>query len=232
MLVLPPAAHHPLPAAARLLEHAAAGGGVRHVVFLSTLGADLEPGFAFGRWALAGEQAVAAAGLPYTVLRPNSYMTNFLTMSRPGRDGALRLPWGRGACSFVDPRDVAAVAAHVLLDPHGHDGTTYQLTGPEALDADAVAAALTAATSTPVHYVDTPLAAVRDALTGSGMPPPMITAFLELHNVMGSNARAAVTDDVRHVTGQPPRSFADFATEQAAAWSQPDPAGLPARQHG
>ena len=86
MLVLPPAAHHPLPATTRLLDSAITTG-VQHIVFLSTLGADFEPGFAFGRWALAGEQAVAAAGLPYTVLRPNSYMTNFLTMftARPRR---------------------------------------------------------------------------------------------------------------------------------------------------
>lgn len=220
MLVLPPAAHHPLPATTRLLDSAITAG-VQHVVFLSTLGADFEPGFAFGRWALAGEQAVAAAGLPYTVLRPNSYMTNFLTMQRPGHDGALRLPWSDGACSFVDPRDVAAAAVQVLLEPHGHDGQTYELTGPEALNIHAIAAILRAATGTPIHYVDTPLATVRDALSGAGMPQQMITAFLELHSVMASSQRAPVTSHVRQVTGRPPRSFAGFAAEHAAALSCP-----------
>jgi uncharacterized protein YbjT (DUF2867 family) len=216
MLVLPPAAHHPLPATTRLLDSAVASG-VQHIVFLSTLGADFVPGFAFGRWALAGEQAVAAAGLPYTVLRPNSYMTNFLTMSRPGRDGALRLPWSDGACSFVDPRDVAAAAAQVLLEPHGHDGETYELTGPEALNVHAVAAVLRATTGTDIHYVDTPLATFRDALSKSGMPQPMVTAFLELHSVMASSKRAPVTGHVRQVTGRPPRSFTGFAAEHAGA---------------
>ena len=216
MLVLPPAAHHPLPATTRLLDSAVTAG-VQHIVFLSTLGADFEPGFAFGRWALAGEQAVAAAGLPYTVLRPNSYMTNFLTMMRPGHDGAIRLPWGDGACSFVDPRDVAAAAAQVLLEPHGHDGQTYELTGPEALNLHAIAAVLRAATGTHIHYVDTPLATVRDALSNSGMPQPMVTAFLELHSVMASSKRAPVTGHVRQVTGRPPRSFTGFAAEHAAA---------------
>jgi uncharacterized protein YbjT (DUF2867 family) len=150
MLVLPPAAHHPLPATTRLLDSAITTG-VQHIVFLSTLGADFEPGFAFGRWALAGEQAVAAAGLPYTVLRPNSYMTNFLTMSRPGHDGALRLPWSDGTCSFIDPRDVAAAAAHVLLEPHGHDGETYELTGPEALNLHEIAAVLRATAGTGIR---------------------------------------------------------------------------------
>jgi uncharacterized protein YbjT (DUF2867 family) len=202
MLVLPPAAHHPLPATTRLLDSAVASG-VQHIVFLSTLGADFEPGFAFGRWALAGEQAVAAAGLPYTVLRPNSYMTNFLTMSRPGRDGALRLPWSDGACSFVDP--------------HGHDSKSYELTGPEALNVYAVAAVLRATTGTDIHYVDTPPGTFRDALSNSGMPQPMVTAFLELHSVMASSKRAPVTSHVQQVTGRPPRSFADFAAEHAAA---------------
>jgi uncharacterized protein YbjT (DUF2867 family) len=217
MLVLPPAAHHPLPATTRLLDSAVAGG-VQHIVFLSTLGADFVPGFAFGRWALAGEQAVAAAGLPYTVLRPNSYMTNFLTMSRPGRDGALRLPWSDGTCSFIDPRDVAAAAAQVLLEPHGHDGKTYELTGPEALSLHEIAAVLRATTGTGIHYVDTPPATVRDALSSSGMPQQMVTAFLELHSVMASSKRAPVTSHLRQVTGRPPRSFAGFAAEHAAAW--------------
>jgi uncharacterized protein YbjT (DUF2867 family) len=71
LLVLPPPARHPLPTTTRLLD-AASAVGVGHVVFLSTLGAEFQPGFAFGRWALAGEEAVAAAGIPHTVLRPNS----------------------------------------------------------------------------------------------------------------------------------------------------------------
>jgi uncharacterized protein YbjT (DUF2867 family) len=144
-------------------------------------------------------------------------MTNFLTMSRPGRDGALRLPWSDGACSFVDPRDVAAAAAQVLLEPHGHDGKSYELTGPEALNVHAVAAVLRATTGTDIHYVDTPPATFRDALSNSGMPQPMVTAFLELHSVMASSKRAPVTSHVQQVTGRPPRSFADFAAEHAAA---------------
>ena len=117
-----------------------------------------------------------------------------------------------------DPRDVAAVAAQVLLEPHGHDGETYELTGPEALNLHEIAAVLRATTGTGIHYVDTPLATVRDALSNSGMPQQMVTAFLELHSVMASSKRAPVTSHLRQVTGRPPRSFAGFAAEHAAAW--------------
>lgn len=218
LLVIPPSARHPLPTTARLLD-AAAAADVRHVVFISTFGADFDPGFAFGRSALAAERAVAGGSVPWTVLRPNSYLTNFFGMARPGPDGALRLPWGAGRCSFVDPRDVAEVAARVLNAPDDHMGATYELTGPEALDAHAIASALAQASGAPIHYVDTPLAAVEARMTGAGLPPQAVGGLLELHAVMASGARARVTDDVRRITGRPPRSLAEFARDHAEAWA-------------
>ena len=88
----------------------------------------------------------------------------------------------------------------------------------EALDLHAIAAVLRTATGTNIHYVDTPLATVRDALSDSGMPQPMATAFVELHSVMATSKRAPVTSHVLQVTGRPPRSFASFAAEHAAAF--------------
>jgi uncharacterized protein YbjT (DUF2867 family) len=170
--------------------------------------------------------------MSWTVLRPNSYMTNFLTNQRPDASGALRLPWRAGATSFVDPRDVAAVAARVLLDPDRHASATYHLTGPDALKLDTVAAVLRDTTGEPIHYIDMPSDAARAGLSERGMPPAMVTAFMELHEVMASGARGVVTGDIAHVTGQPPRSFAEFAAEHAAAWR---PAGIDsfvASRHG
>src|SRR5689334_4614018 len=92
LLVVPPTGHDPLPTATHLVK-AAVGAGVTHVVFVSTFGAHLEPGFAFGRWARAAERQIERTGIPVTVLRPNSYMSNFVGMLRPSDDGALRLPW-------------------------------------------------------------------------------------------------------------------------------------------
>ena len=52
---------------------------------------------------------------------------------------------GETRVSYIDTRDVAAVAARVLTSP-GHQGKAYALTGPEALSADEVAERLSAAT--------------------------------------------------------------------------------------
>jgi uncharacterized protein YbjT (DUF2867 family) len=213
LLIIPPSGIHPMPTTGHLLD-AALRKGVRHVVFLSTFGADFEPGFAFGRWALEAEKAVTGSGLGYTVLRPNSYMSNFFGMLRPAEDGALRLPWGPAATSFVDPRDVAAAAVEVLRRPHPDSGMTHELTGPQALDAAAVAAVLHKATGLPVHYIDTPLATVRQSLLRAGLPSTMVNALTELHQVMASGARAPVTDHLERITGRPPCPFSRYADQR------------------
>jgi uncharacterized protein YbjT (DUF2867 family) len=214
VLIVPPSARPALPTTARVAA-AAVAAGVRHLVFLSTLGADFKPGYTFGRWSLAGERTVALTPLPYTVLRPNSYMSNFVGMLRPAEDGSLRLPWGDGANSFVDPGDVSACAARILLDPHEHAGRVYLLTGPEALDATAVAAVLGETSGAPIHFVDTPPESVESALIQAGIPAPTRNALLELHAVMASGARSEVTHDVQTITGHAPRSLAQFAAGAA-----------------
>lgn len=215
VVLVPPAAHHPMPTVARILERAAITGA-SHVVFVSTLGADFDPGFTFGRWARAAEEAVIASALPFTIVRPNSFMTNFWTTLRPADDGSLRLPWGDGASSFVDPADVAEVTARVLLNPGPHTGATYRLTGPEALTVPMIAATLREITGEPIHYVDVAPETTRARLSDAGLPPPMVTALMELHAVMASGARAPVTGDVEQITGRRPVSFADFAARRSA----------------
>ncbi len=52
--------------------------------------------------------------------------------------GVLYGMTGEGRVGYIDTRDIAAVAARVLTSP-GHQGTSYTLTGPEALSAAEVA---------------------------------------------------------------------------------------------
>jgi uncharacterized protein YbjT (DUF2867 family) len=220
LVVIPPSGHHPLATTEVLIARSRAAG-VRHIVFLSTFGADLEPGFAFGRWALASERALASCGIPWTVVRPNSYMTNFTGMLRPGPDGALRAPWAEGATSFVDPDDVAAGLAAVLRDPARHAGVVYELTGPAPLTGHDVANVLSESSGTAIRYVDTPLAAVRAGMLSRGTPPPFVDALLEVHIVMSGHGRARVTDHVHRLTGRPARSLAQWAAGHLTELSAP-----------
>lgn len=210
LVVIPPSGQHPLATVEILLEHARANG-TRHVVLVSTFGADFTPGFAFGRWALESERALLRSGLAWTVVRPNSYMSNFAGIARPGPDDVLRLPWGEGATSFVDPADVAAAMAAVLDSPADHRGAIYELTGPAALTCNDIAEILSEASDSVIRYLDIPLDDVAARMVAGGAPRPFVDALIELHRVMASQARARVTDHIARITGRSPRSLSEWA---------------------
>lgn len=78
-------------------------------------------------------------------------MQNFLTYWRGmiEHDGTTRLSADDAATSFIDARDIAAVAAVALTDD-GHDGRGYTLTGPGALTHHDAAALLSNVWNRPI----------------------------------------------------------------------------------
>jgi uncharacterized protein YbjT (DUF2867 family) len=202
--------------AQRLID-AAKAAGIKHIVKISAFGCDNEPGIQLGRWHRAVEQAVESSGIPYTFLRPNNFMENFIGYYPPAPDGNIYLPFGQGAVSWIDGRDVAAVAVAALLG-HGHEGKAYTLTGGEALTVEQVAAQIAEASGRTVRFVDVPEEAARSAMLGMQLPEWMVNAMMELHGIDKAGYAAAVTPTVQEITGSAPRTFQDFARENAAAW--------------
>jgi uncharacterized protein YbjT (DUF2867 family) len=86
------------------------------------------------------ERLIVDSGLAYTILQPAPYMQNLLPQHYDvATHGVYRVPYSVLApFSWVDLRDVAAVAATVLAEP-GHDAATYELAGPEQLNSAQVA---------------------------------------------------------------------------------------------
>ncbi len=212
----------------RTLVQAAAEAGVQRIVKLSIIGADLEPGIALGRWHREMERAIEDSGVAWTFLRPAGFMQNMAGLfgATVPAQGMFFLPCGDAAVCKSDARDVAAVAASVLLDD-GWEGQALTITGPEALTYYQIAALMAEASDRPVTYVDVPEEAARAGLEQAGVPEPMLSAFMELWALEKTGGAAEVTDAVERVTGKAPRSFADFARDNAAAW-KPAAAGGPA----
>jgi uncharacterized protein YbjT (DUF2867 family) len=197
---------------------AARRAGVGHVVKQTVLGADPDAPIAFGRWHGQIEQSLARSGLAHTLLQPHSFMQNFLLSAQPvAEQGVLYGMTGQGRTSYIDTRDVAAVAAEVLTSP-GHQGQRYTLTGPEALSAAEVAERLSAAAGRQVRYVDLPADAFAQALAGAGLPGWLVDAVVEGNTLLAAGDQATVTDQVARVTGRPPRTFQQFAADHRAAF--------------
>ena len=128
---------------------AAKQAGVAHIVFLSLLGAEnnkLVPHHKI-------EQLLQASGMKWTFLRAGFFMQNFDTTQCQDikeRDD-LFVPAGIGKTSFIDVRDIGAVAALALTQP-GYTNKAYNLTGSEALDYYQVAHIFTQVLGHPVRY--------------------------------------------------------------------------------
>jgi uncharacterized protein YbjT (DUF2867 family) len=189
---------------------AARQAGVARVVTLSVLGAGYGADDPITRWHLAGERAVVASGMAWTVLRPGAFMSNALLWAPTIKtQDAIYTPFAQAKTAAIDPADIAAVAARALTEP-GHDSKTYPLTGPELLCAADQAQTLGTALGRPLRLVDVPPEAAEAAMVGSGMPAQLADAVIASMAQAGTDHAMAVLPTVEEVTGRPARSFAEW----------------------
>jgi uncharacterized protein YbjT (DUF2867 family) len=193
---------------------AAAAVGVRRVVVLSVMG--VNP--ALPHWQL--ERMVRTAGLPSTALRPAYFAQNLITAFGAGiRDSSqLRLAAGAGRVSFVDTRDVAAVAARVLTDPVSYPQAALTLTGPAALTFGDAAELLGAELGRPVAYVRQSLLEHRRELLTQGAESAYAWVQLVIDVTTRLGLAGKVTRDVPDVLGRPAISLAAFVHDHRETW--------------
>lgn len=202
----------------RLFIEAAAKARVRHVVKLSAIGADASGPDGFGRWHGQSEDFLKSSGLAWTMLRPNFFMQNLLGQAgQIAATGSIFQPVGDARASFIDARDIAAVAAHALTEG-GHEGRTYTLTGPGALSYGDVAAQLSEASGRNIEYVPVTPGQFREGALAAGLPEWLVSALERLNELFASGRVAEVTDDVRRVARREPTAFAKFARDHADAF--------------
>jgi uncharacterized protein YbjT (DUF2867 family) len=195
---------------------AARRAGTPHMVKFSVLGAD--PRSACRILSDHGqiEKQIEASGLPFTHLRPNTFMQNLLMFAGTIKQGNFALPAGETRMSTVDIRDIAAVAVQVLTGS-GHAGKTYEITGPEALSYGDMARKLTAVLGKPVQYVNLTPADFKSGMLQWGVPEWMADGMNELY-ASYTGYQAAITDVVATVGKKQPTTFDQFARDFAAVF--------------
>ncbi|MGH3151777.1 MAG: SDR family oxidoreductase [Streptosporangiaceae bacterium] len=200
----------------RTFAEAAAAAGVRHLVYVSFLGAAPDCTFTHGREHYATEQHIRSLGLDFTFLRDNFYAD--LLPSFAGADGVIRGPAGSGRVSAVAEDDVADAVTAILLDPPRHAGATYSLTGPEALSLEAVATTLSRELQRPVRYVEESVEEAYASRAGLGAPDWQVQAWVSTYTAIANGELSAVTDDVRQLTGHPATTLAELLRSGRSAY--------------
>lgn len=199
---------------------AAGLAGVARVVKLSAIGTGekADDGGTVGAWHLDAERALRASGMAWTLLRPTTFASNVL-----GWAGAIKagepIPnmTGSGRQGVIDPRDVAAVAAEILLSSSAA-GRTYTLTGPDLLDVPDQAACLEQVLRYPVKTVDVPLHTAQKQMLGHGMDNSMVDAVITALAWVRAGGNAVLTGDVAQVLGRPPATFRTWAQDHKDAF--------------
>jgi uncharacterized protein YbjT (DUF2867 family) len=199
---------------AKTLVDEAKKAGIKHIVKLSAMGADMEPGIQLCRLHREIEKYIEDSGIRYTFLRPASFMQNFVNYSADEikRDGKIYQPTGDGRIGYVDARDVAAVGIEALTN-EGHEGKIYELTGPEAISNSEVAEILSEVTGKKIDFVNVTDEEARKDMANQEMPEWMIDAMMELYGVYRSGNANQVFDSVQAVINRKPHTFKQFAED-------------------
>ncbi|MFC9994275.1 NAD(P)H-binding protein [Nocardia sp. NPDC127526] len=196
---------------------AAAEAGVGRVVLQSSQGVATRPESAsHGQLGKAVEVAVQESGLEWTILRPGGFQSNMFAWAEQVRsERTVAAPFGDVGIPFVDPEDIAAMAAAALRED-GHAGRIYTLTGPVAETPRDRVRVLSEILGDTVQFLEqTPEEAQEQML--KFMPPAVVDTTLA---ILGhpTEDEVRVSPDVEQVLRRAPRPFAAWAERNIAAF--------------
>jgi len=194
---------------------AAKRAGVKQVVFLSLIGienAKFVPHYKV-------EQYLKEVQLQTTFLRCSFFMQNLSTTHRKEirEHSEIFVPVGNARTSFIDVRDIGAVAAVVLAE-NGHTGKNYDLTGSEALDYWQAAKILSATLGREIIYRNpNPLHFFLETLR-RGTPFTFALVMLGLYTSTRFGMAVPVTAEVEKLIGRKPITFEQYTRDYKDAW--------------
>jgi uncharacterized protein YbjT (DUF2867 family) len=193
---------------------------VKYIAKQSVMGADAEPGITPGRLHRQAEKIIEESGIPFTFLRPNFFMQNFVNYygNLIRSQGAFYTPAGDAKVSFVDVRDIAAVAVKSLINDNQQKGSAYNITGGEALSYGQAAEILSKAVGKKINYVNVTDQDARKGMKDMSMDEWTIKSMIELFEITRAGYVSEISPIVEQVTGNKPITFSQFAKDYAGAF--------------
>ncbi len=205
----------------RLTQHksavaAAAKAGVKHLAYTSMPNPDKSL-VTFAPDHLGTEQAIKASGLPYTIIRNAWYNENYLHgMSHNLKAGQWFTAMADGKVSNISRDDCARAAAAVLAKGKA-ENKTYTLTGPQSLNADEIAALVSAVAGKPLRVVKVSPADLQKGIEGAGLPGFVAEMLASADANIAAGNFDIVTSDYETLTGEKPQTSEAFFTTHKAA---------------
>jgi NAD(P)H dehydrogenase (quinone) len=178
---------------------AARASGVAHIVALSGLDADPCSPFCYAVSYGYTERLLAESECLVSIARASIYSEFFIGfLTRARASGQVRLPAADGRISLVSRADVARCLAALAVRPAGGH---HDITGPESLDLAAASALAAREWGTALEYVSITPAEHRAEMAIAGEDPWWMYAYSTMFASIREQRWAAVSDEVRRLTG-------------------------------
>ncbi|KAB2517482.1 SDR family oxidoreductase [Enterobacter hormaechei] len=188
--------------------NAAKAAGVKFIAYTSLLHADKSP-LGLHVEHVETENALAASGVPYALLRNGWYTENYLASAPPALEhGVFMGAAGEGQIASATRADYAAAAAKGISE-EGHAGKVYELAGDNAWTLSELAAELSKQSGKPVTYQNLSEADFAAALKGVGLPAGLAEMLAD--SAPGAS-KGGLFDDSRTLSkliGRPTTSLAE-----------------------
>ena len=195
--------------------NAAKRAGVKHVVFLSLIG--IENTTYVPHYKV--ETYLKEINLQTTFLRCSFFMQNLSTTHRKEikERSEIFVPVGKAKTSFIDARDIGAVAA-VALTQDGHVNKNYDLTGSEALDYWQATKILSEVLGREIQYKNPNAVYFLFETMRRGTPFMVALVMTALYTSTRFGMAEPITNEVEKLTGHKAISFKEFANDYKENW--------------
>jgi NAD(P)H dehydrogenase (quinone) len=195
----------------RVAQHAnaiaaAQQAGVRLIAYTSILRADTSS-LLLAQEHHATEEALAASGIPYVLLRNSWYIENYTGQLPVYLEHGIAGAAGGGQVSAATRADYAEAAAAVLTGD-GHAGATYEL-GGRPFGMVELAEAVSSVAGRPVSYTDLPVEQYQAVLVGAGLPEPVAAVFADGDRGVAEGELFTDGNDLEKLIGRAPTSLTD-----------------------
>lgn len=193
--------------------------GIKHIVKLSVMNADVQPGYAMGRLHRQEEKIIEESQIPYTFLRPTTFMQNFVNYFgyTIKNQNAFYFHGGDVPISFVDARDIAAVATNILSFTEDQDifiNKSINVTGSQSLSYSQAAEILSKEIGWTITYLDASEDDARNGMKQSGMSDWLIDVIMDsLNYIIRGEYGSQTNGKIELIIGQKPTMFVQFVRD-------------------
>jgi uncharacterized protein YbjT (DUF2867 family) len=189
--------------------------GLKKVVLMTALGANASDTTPFRK----AEIELEKSGLNYNIIRPNWFFQNFNTFWVQGirEQNKILVLAGTAKVSFIDARDIAAVAVKLLGDD-SISNQAFDLTGPAAVDHGEVAAQISKTIGKKTVYKEIQPQELKAGLLSGGVPIDYAEFLLMIFGFLREGYNAGLNSNVKKLLGREPMSLAQYASDYKKSW--------------